>query len=217
MVDNAVITNVESNFISSIKNESNDVLSETTIADENNIQSTRSSVSNSLHNYPIVDQNVDGTQRGLCWAATVASMCKYEKPSTYGTLTAKEIADYMNVGYDEGGTDTDAKYALKDYLGSPYVPTITGVLSDDAIKTVIDNNDPAYMANQRKTGYWPWNTAGHAVALIGYSFTSTGDTIVIMDPAYEKIKAATRVRGVWSFSFGDTSFSWKSTVKLSYN
>lgn len=188
---------------------------ETTEADENNMAAvTRASGSSYLSSYPIVDQNVDGVQRGLCWAATVASMCRFEKPSTYGSLTAKQVADHMNIGYDKGGTN--AKSALSYYLGSPYVPTTTSVLSDDAIKTVIDNVDPAYMRNKRKTGFWPWSSDYHAVALTGYSFTSSGSTIQIMDPAYEQFKTATKSGSSWSFAFGDTSFTWQDTVRLLY-
>lgn len=170
-----------------------------------------------MSNYPIVDQKIDGVQYGLCWAATVASMCRFEKPSSCGSLTAKNVADYMQIGYNDGGTNSNAKKALKHYLGSPYSPTITGILSNDAIKTVINNVDPAYTQNKRKTGFWPWNYDYHAVALTGYSFTSNSSTIQIMDPAYEQFKTATKNNGTWSFAFGDTTFSWTKTVRLLYN
>jgi len=127
---------------------------ETTVVDENNTAAiARASGSSYLSNYPIVDQKVNGTQRGLCWAATVASMCRFEKPSSYGTLTAKQVADYMGIGYDSGGTNANAKKALSHYLSSPYSPTTTSVLSDDAIKTVINNADPAYMRNKKSDYY----------------------------------------------------------------
>jgi hypothetical protein len=190
---------------------------ETTVVDENNTAAiARASGSLYLSNYPIVDQKVNGTQRGLCWAATVASMCRFEKPSSYGTLTAKQVADYMGIGYDSGGTNANAKKALSHYLSSPYSPTTTSVLSDDAIKTVINNADPAYMRNKRKTGFWPWSFDYHAVALTGYSFTSRGSTIQIMDPAYEQFKTATKSGSNWSFAFGDTTFTWQDTVRLLY-
>lgn len=170
-----------------------------------------------LSNYPIVDQNVNGVQRGLCWAATVASMCRFEKPSTWGSLTAQNVADYCNIGYDDGGTNGDAIYALNHYLGSPYVPTATGVLSTSSIQVVINNIDPAYMQCRKKTGFWPWQFSYHAVALTGYNYSS-GYVIQLMDPAYECFKASTRAaNGSWSFAFGDTSFTWYRTVRLLYS
>lgn len=192
-------------------------IEETSAAEENNLQSVaRASGTAYLSNYPIVNQKIGNTQYGLCWAATVASMCRFEKPSSYGSLTAQNVADYMGIGYDDGGTNDEARDALSHYLGSPYSPKITGVLSDDDIKTVIDNIDPAYMQNKRKTGFWPWNYDYHAVALTGYSFTTNGSTIQIMDPAYEMFKTATKSGSTWSFSFGETTFSWTKTVRLLY-
>ncbi len=153
-----------------------------------------------LSNYPIVDQYVNGVQRGLCWAATVASMCRFEKPSTWGSLTAKNVGDYCGIGYDAGGTNGDAIYALNHYLGSPYVPTDTGVLSTSDIQTVINNIDPAYMQCRKKTGFWPWQFSYHAVALTGYNYTN-GYVIQLMDPAYECFKASTRAADEsWSFA-----------------
>lgn len=105
---------------------------------------------------------------------------------------------------------------MKWGLGAPYAPTTTGLLSDDAIKTVIDNVDPAYTRNKRKSGFWPWSFDYHAVALTGYSFTSGGSTIQVMDPAYLTLKTATKSGTAWSFAFGDTTFSWIDTVRLLY-
>ena len=123
----------------------------------------------------------------------------------------------IGIGYDAGGTNGDAIYALNHYLGSPYVPTDTGVLSTSSIQTVINNIDPAYMQCRKKTGFWPWQFSYHAVALTGYNYSS-GYVIQLMDPAYECFKASTRASdGSWSFAFGDTSFTWYRTVRLLYS
>ena len=114
---------------------------------------------------------MDGRQHGLCWAAVVASMCRYEKPDTWGTLTAQNVADYMGIGYDDGGTNNEAKSALEHYLGSPYVPTIKNVLSQADIITVINNIDPAYLQCRRPNGFLRYEY--HAVALTGYLFSDT--------------------------------------------
>ena len=208
---------VESNSLVEKGKNNTSGIEETSAAEENNLQAVaRASGSAYLSNYPIVGQKIGDTQYGLCWAATVASMCRFEKPSLYGSLTAQNVADYMEIGYNDGGTNEEARDALSHYLGSPYSPTITGVLSDNDIKIVIDNIDPTYMQNKRKTGFWPWNYDYHAVALTGYSFTTEGNTIQIMDPAYETLKTATQSGSTWSFSFGETTFSWTKTVRLLY-
>lgn len=73
------------------------------------------------------------------------------------------------------------------------------------------------MRNKRKKGFWPWSFDYLAVALTGYSFTSGGSTIQIMDPAHEQFKTATKSGSNWSFAFGNTSFKWQDTVRLQYN
>lgn len=169
--------------------------------------------SKTLSNYPIVGQYVGDTQYGLCWAATVASIVRFEKPSTYGSLTAQNVADYMNIGYDDGGTNSEAKEALAHYLGSSYSPTVkSSVLTQSAIKTLIDGTDPAYMQCRRPNGFLSYKY--HAVALIGYDFTSSSTQIEIMDPAYECYKDCTYSDGDWTFAFGSYTYTWIKTVTI---
>lgn len=77
----------------------------------------------------------------------------------------------MGIGYDDGGTNNEAKSALEHYLGSPYVPTIKNVLSQADIITVINNIDPAYLQCRRPNGFLRYEY--HAVALTGYLFSDT--------------------------------------------
>lgn len=169
--------------------------------------------SNSLSNYPIVGQYVGDTQYGLCWAATVASIVRFEKPSTYGSLTAQNVADYMKIGYDDGGTNSEAKEALAYYLGSSYSPAVkSSVLTQSAVKTLIDGTDPAYMQCRRPNGLLSYKY--HAVALIGYDFTSSSTQIEIMDPAYECYKDCTYSDGDWTFAFGSYTYTWIKTVTI---
>lgn len=178
-------------------------------------QTTAYPLNKYLNSYPIVHQRVDGIQRGLCWAATVASMVRFEKPTHYGNLTAKQVADYMGIGYDAGGTNTQARNALSHYLGSPYLPTIMGVLSSNEIRIVINNIDPAYLQCRRKAGFWPWSYDYHATAMTGYDFR-LGLTVQIMDPAYECFKSCTSDGESWTFAFADTRFTWQRTICLLY-
>ena len=171
----------------------------------------------SLTNYPIVDQVIDGKQYGLCWAATVASIVRFEKPTLYGSLTAKDVADYMEIGYDEGGTNAESKEALEHYLGSPYAPTLkSDVLTQAQIKTAIDNIDPAYMQCRRPNGFLRYKY--HAVAMIGYDFTSNYTRIEIMDPAYACYKYCTMdSNDNWTFAFGAYTYTWIKTIRLLYS
>lgn len=187
-----------------------------TIAMENNgIAPAETAVtgSKSLSNYPIVGQYVGDTQYGLCWAATVASIVRFEKSSTYGSLTAQNVADYMKIGYDDGGTNSEAKEALAHYLGSSYSPAVkSSVLTQSAIKTLIDGTDPAYMQCRRPNGILSYKY--HAVALFGYNFTSSSVQIEIMDPAYECYKDCTYSDGNWTFAFGSYTYTWIKTVTI---
>lgn len=187
-----------------------------TIAMENNgIAPAETAVtgSKSLSNYPIVGQYVGDTQYGLCWAATVASIVRFEKSSTYGSLTAQNVADYMKIGYDDGGTNSEAKEALAYYLGSSYSPAVkSSVLTQSAIKSLIDGTDPAYMQCRRPNGILSYKY--HAVALIGYNFTSSSVQIEIMDPAYECYKDCTYSDGNWTFAFGSYTYTWIKTVTI---
>lgn len=169
--------------------------------------------SRTLSSYPIVGQYIGDTAYGLCWAATVASIVRFEKPYTYGSLTAQDVADYMHIGYDDGASNNEAKNALAHYLGSSYSPTVkSSVLTQSAIKTIIDGTDPAYMQCRRPNGFLSYMY--HSVALIGYDFTSSSTQIEIMDPAYECYKDCTYSNGDWTFAFGTYTYTWIKTITI---
>lgn len=190
---------------------------DTCVASRAETKSSAVTGTKSLQNYPIVDQKIDGEQYGMCWAATVASIVRFEEPALYGNLTAKDVADYMGIGYDEGGTNAESKRALAHYLDSPYVPTLKNdVLTQAQIKTAIDNIDPAYMQCRRPDGLLKYKY--HAVALMGYDFTSNCTRIEIMDPAYECFKYCTMgSNGNWTFAFGSYTYTWIKTIRLLYS
>lgn len=182
---------------------------------DSTFSSTRSG-SGYLPNYPIVGQKIGNVQYSMCWAAVVASMVRYEKPTIYGSLTAKNVCDYMNIGYNDGGLLIDVKNALSHYLGGNYVPTIyQSVLSQSQIQTVIDNNDPAYMETKK---IYEITLQRHGVALISYNFTGSNTYVGIMDPAYETYSLSTYNQGNgWTFPFGNDVYKWTRTVRLLYS
>lgn len=181
------------------------------------LQETAVIYTNNLKNYPITNQRINGKECGCCWAATIASILQFEKPGQYSSITAKTICDEMGVGYNEGATNSKAKKTLAHYLPSNYVPTTySRALIWPEIKTVIDNVDPAYLGCTRHYGFLNLGTKGHAVALCGYSFSSSEIKVKIMDPAYEKYKWCTLKDGKWTFDFGKYHYTWTDTIRLLY-
>lgn len=166
-----------------------------------------------LSPYPIVDQRVNGAQKGLCWAAVVASIVRFEKRSS--TLTAKQVADYMKIDYNKGANSNEIRTALEHYLGSGFNPTkYSRVLSPEEIRKTIINNHPAAMCCDHRSGFLGLSLTSHAVALMGYYFTSQSFRVRIMDPAYETFKWCSLANGSWTFAFGNYSFTWKRTVTI---
>ncbi len=109
----------------------------------------------------------------LCWAGSMWSIGEYINGSTFGSPF--EIADEVGVDY-YGSTDiyvTDVKDFFSDLYG--ITTTQKGVLSQSAIQTTINNDNPAYMA-------WDYGDKGHATVLCGYKETDTKFGIRVMDP-----------------------------------
>ena len=165
-----------------------------------------------LTNYSIVGQKINGTQYGICWAASIASMVRFEKPSIYGTLTAKDVCDAIGHSYS-GATWTEIMSAMNYYFTSPYIPTqLNYVLSSTSIKTVINNNDPALMGNVLVGG-----SDAHHTALCGYVSGYSSFSIRLMDPAYECFKLSTQSSSGFTFPFGSSTYKWDKTVRLYYS
>ncbi|MBQ2981814.1 MAG: hypothetical protein IJD58_06770 [Lachnospiraceae bacterium] len=52
---------------------------------------------------------------GLCWAASVATIVNYKRGLDVFGYTARNVADIMEIGYNEGGTIYDARDALAKF------------------------------------------------------------------------------------------------------
>jgi hypothetical protein len=162
-----------------------------------------------LSNYPIVAQG----NLPICWAATIASMVRFEKPSLFGSdLTGKSVCDAISHAY-VGGTWEDVMKGMKFYLKSPYLPTLlNSALSYSSVITVINNNDPALMGNIEVGG-----PNVHHTALCGYIMGKSSFTIRLMDPAYACFKLSTQTASGFTFTFGNLTFKWDKTVRLYYS
>lgn len=161
-----------------------------------------------LTNYPIVAQG----NLPICWAATVASMVIYEV-SSISSLTATQVCNAIGHSYT-GGDQNDVINALRHYLSSVYVPTYySRAMTKSEIKTIVNNNDPAYMSSHDLN-----SSSRHATALCGYSENGSTFQIKLMDPAYACFKYSTySLLHGFRFDFGSTQYKWDNTVRLLYN
>lgn len=123
---------------------------------------------------------------GLCWAATVATIVNYK---TGSSLTAKNVADEMGIGYNEGATTAEEIDALSSY-GLSYKSTTTKI---------------------------PWNTLKMRIKLdrpfaIGLSSSKGGHLITgygyICDPL--DLYAYTRVVCAWDSNGYKITFMYDS-------
>lgn len=180
-------------------------------AEQNSISATTSQSVAELTNYPHIYNGFNS----LCWAATVATMVRYEKPSVFPNLTATNVANQLGIPHDNGGTPEDVVSALNYYLGSPYLPThLSRILTYSEIMTVVNNNDPAYLRMLSED-----LTIGHGIALIGYNIGSSYARIKIMDPAYQNQTkyCLESSSGEWQVFYANTELYWRETVRLYYS
>lgn len=100
---------------------------------------------------------------------------------------------------------------------SPYI--ISRCLTPDEIKTVIDNDDPAFICASRRVSEFYF--AYHAAAMMGYEFADDVTAIEIVDPTYtSRSKFCTfDSTNNWTFygtkiTYGDIIYTWIQTIAL---
>lgn len=159
--------------------------------------------------YPIVFQG----EYSICWAAVAASMIMYEMPSQYPELYATAVCNKIGHSYTMGQPE-DVIAALNAYLPSIYAPTmIYAPLTQNEIKTVIGNNDPACMFALPDHHM----IEGHCTALCGYRIVGSTFEVRYMCPMFETIKLMTydSVNGC-NYQIGSFTFTWYYTTRLYY-
>jgi hypothetical protein len=145
----------------------------------------------------VLQQDKNGIERGLCWAATTATIVNYR--SGKKQLEAYDVADYMHIGYDNGGTLYDIQNALSHY-GFEY-SAINQPLSMQAISEAINDKKPICMCAYSFAG-------GHAVTLVGY----TSDTITLWNSGNHQMQTCTYSQSGTSFVYAGYRFTWQETV-----
>lgn len=171
-----------------------------------------SGVGDYLDGYQTVTQGTDP----ICWAATIASMVRWERPDRYPNITARQV--YLSIRYDQdytGAHDWEEPLdVLKILLGSTYFPKyLTYYLDESSVRTVINNEDPAYMSAQGSI------TGRHATALCGYLSYSDGSFVVrVMDPNQGAFRLSDRsYSNMFRYQSGGQFFYWDSTIRLLYS
>ncbi len=109
--------------------------------------------------------------KGMCWAASVATMVNYINGSN---ISAMQVCNLMNIGYDEGGDIYDKKAALLKFGLQYHICWTT--LNWDKIQRNIDMKMPIAMSATSTDGM-------HAVTLVGYRIVQFNRYIAIWDSA----------------------------------
>lgn len=110
----------------------------------------------------------------ICWAATVASMVRWHKPTVYPNLSATQVCTKIGHKYTSGSVN-DTLSALSSYLPiSTYSYKYLGdSMTRVQIREHINNEKPAAMFAW-PADVQPGSTIGHATALNGYLTWSDG-------------------------------------------
>lgn len=130
------------------------------------VSSTINGVASNLYTCNI-KKFVSQNDRGLCWAASVATIVNYKV--ALSNLSAENVADKMKIGYDRGGTLTDIRSALYKY-GINYNITYNK-LPWNTVKINISRDKPFVIALKKEN-------IGHAITAYGYACDSNGYKIL---------------------------------------
>ncbi|RDU23490.1 papain-like cysteine protease family protein [Anaerosacchariphilus polymeriproducens] len=147
-------------------------------------------------------QDSNGQERGMCWAATVASIVRYMRGNN--TLTAQEVCDFMGIDYDLGATIEEMQDALSKYGLSFKIKYHHSTWNE--ITQNIPNKKPIGIAAYSNLG-------GHAVTLIGYS-EKDKKTITLWNSGNQKVQTSTfkSDSADVTFIYGSAKWYWDSSL-----
>lgn len=158
--------------------------------------------------YCNVDQkDKSGTPRGLCWAATAATIIRYRTGNR--TITGWQLADELGIDYNRGGYPDEAYEAMKRHgaVENQYVVVPREVNSSTEIKHNINNQFPIYVDTKYNA------FVGHAVTLIGYQEQNSIMTIIYWNSASLKIETTQYAEtGRTAFHFGTKKYTWQNSI-----
>lgn len=145
---------------------------------------------------------------GLCWAASVATTVRYRNFSKYSKLTAKQVADKMQIGYNDGGSLSDMRKALTKYGVTGYNIS-NKQISFAKAKANILNQYPFIIGAISNKG-------GHAVTGIGYTTYGGINQVTFYNSGTNKCATVEYKTSGTKFSYANTTFKWIGTVSKYY-
>ncbi len=149
---------------------------------------------------------------GLCWAASVATIVNYRKGTN---LTAMNVADAEGVGYNEGGTLTNATNCLHRYGLTDYSAVNRTLTWSQLYDNIMKYSKPFYMAC-----YYDFTQSGHAVICLGCKEYSPNQYMIIWNPGNDNGNGgATMLKyypNATAFAYANKTWVWYDTVS-SYN
>lgn len=144
----------------------------------------------------------------MCWAASVATTVRYRNYSKYPKLTAKQVSNKMNIGYNKGGTLSDMKNALSKYGITSYKTSNTQISFSKA-QTNILNQYPFIIGATSNFG-------GHAVTGVGYTTYGGINQITFYNSGTNKCATVEYRTSGTKFSYANHTFKWVETVSKYY-
>lgn len=169
--------------------------------------------------YCNIDQcDKSGNQKGLCWAATAATMIRYRKGNR--SITGWQLADRLGIGYDEGGYIKDIYNALNLYTAIEGQYQMTSREPADAIeiKHNINNQFPMAVTSQTGTylaGLFKYGRHGHAVTVIGYKEENSVMTVIYWNSATCNVEVTQyNASGSTYFNMNGMKFKWQYTLMV---
>lgn len=167
----------------------------------------------------VVDGEEKIVNKGICWAASTASIIAYRDP-TFDGVTAMDVYDTVKYHNGKGtGSQDDVLLALKSYGVAGYMGLYSSLPSSMVINQ-IDAGYPIYIAikdvSPAPDNDEDWEPY-HAVTICGYEYVnSMNDYYVIMDPnvrskIYVSINRYTNVF-TYTSSYGYVYTDWYRTV-----
>lgn len=143
-------------------------------------------------------QDKNGVERNLCWAAVVATIVRYN--NGVDNVHAYTVADKMGIGYDtEAGIETMVS-ALSEY-NITYQYDLDRI-SFSKLQSIIANLRPIVLGGV--TSFY----AGHAVTIIGYSTNTGTNTFTFWNSGTRSSQICTYGNGKPSFSYNGYTYYW---------
>lgn len=145
---------------------------------------------------------------GLCWASSVATTVRYRNFSKYSKLTAKQVADKMRIGYNEGGTIYDMRNALTKYGVKGYKANKKQISFAKAQTNILNQYPFIIFATS--------NIGAHAVTCVGYTTYGAINQVTFYNSGTDKFATVEYRSSGTRFSYANTTFRWIYTVSKYY-